>query len=251
MEIKRSSYQGVFNIIRFNWHFYLLAILFIALLFTGFLFFSFPWNKICITLSVILFITSLISLLVSFYVYDRSDLYLLKWLENLNDKKVLIVNAGFDEITDIVKSKFPEADIVTCDFYNPVKHTEVSIKRARIAYPPTPDTVKVETKNLPFENKEFDFIIAMLSLHEIRNSEERLIFFNELNRILKSSGHVFVTEHLRDINNFMAYTLGFFHFHSKAVWKKTFRESGFTLIEEIKTTPFITTFNITNNGSSN
>ncbi len=45
---------------------------------------------------------------------------------------------------------------------------------------------------------------------EMRKKE--LSFFNELNRVLKPNGQIVVTEHLRDLNNFLAYNIGFFHF---------------------------------------
>lgn len=92
------------------------------------------------------------------------------------------------------------------------KHTEVSIKRARKVYPPFSNTTSVQTNYLPFADETFDLTVAILSAHEIRNEEERILFFKELNRITESSGEIIITEHLRDFNNFMAYTIGFFTF---------------------------------------
>ena len=251
MELKRKSTQGVLNIIRFNWHFYLIAFIILVILFLFKNQFSLQiQTSFNIVVLVAIYIIST-SLLVSFYIYDLSDLYQLKWIENADNKKILNINAGFDETSEIIINKFPKADLTIFDFYNPEKHTEVSIKRARRAYPPNPNTISVVTGRLPFLDNTFDQTFAILSAHEIRNQAERVQFFKELNRITKSSGQIFVTEHLRDFNNFWAYSIGFFHFHSHHIWTKTFIQANLTVANEIKTTPFITTFVLEKNGITN
>jgi len=236
--------------IRCNWHFYVLAILAVLILYSLKNMLPEPIKTILLWLSFLILLTTLISLLVSFYVYDISKLYELKWLPNLENKKVLNINAGFDETSKIIEHQYPKVDLTICDFYNPEKHTEVSIKRARKAYPPHNDTITVATTQLPFQNQTFDYVFAILSAHEIRDEIERVAFFNELTRVLKPSGHIFITEHLRDVSNFMGYTIGFFHFHSKSTWLKTFQSAKLYLKKEIKTTPFITTFIVQSNGNS-
>jgi ubiquinone/menaquinone biosynthesis C-methylase UbiE len=95
---------------------------------------------------------------------------------------------------------------------------------------------------MPFPDGTFDCALAILSAHEIRNTEERSALFRELRRIIKPDGVIFVTEHIRDVNNFLAYTIGAFHFHSRPEWLRTFENAGLAVIKETKTTPFITTF---------
>lgn len=250
MEVTRKPLQGVTNIVRFNWHFYLIAFVVFTLLFLfqG----SIPEHFRIFTLSasIVALLTMIISLVVSYYVYDFSNLYSLNWLPNANFKKVLNINAGFDETSQIIKWKFPNCELTICDFYDKEKHTEVSIKRARSAYPPFLGTIQVSTSNLPFKDNEFDYSLAILSAHEIRNKSERVQFFNELRRVTKPNGQIFVTEHLRDFNNFLAYTIGFFHFHSKSTWKETFKLANLSIEREIKSTPFITTFTLKINGNT-
>lgn len=248
MEIKRKPIQGVANIIRFNWHFYLMAFIVFVVLSLLKNQFSQQIQTILNIGIVIAIFTLLISLFVSFYIYDLSDLYQLKWIKNVNNKKVLNINAGFDETSEIIINKFPQTNLTICDFYNPEKHTEISIKRARRAYPPNSKTISVSTNELPFSENAFDNSYAILSAHEIRNENERVQFFKELNRITK--GQIFVTEHLRDFNNFMAYTIGVFHFHSRQSWLQTFKQVDLTVSKEIKTTPFITTFVLEKNGNT-
>jgi len=190
MELTRTRFQGVWNIIRFNWHFYLIAgLLFMVLLIfkNSFPPFLQPWLILGIGLG---FLVTVISLLVSFYVYDCSNLYDLDWLENSNNLQVLNVNAGFDETSLIIKKKYPKTILTIADFYDPKKHTEVSISRARKAYPPHPKTISISTQSLPFSANHFDQSISILAAHEIRNKSERLIFFKELKRVTKSNGTI-------------------------------------------------------------
>ena len=202
-------------------------------------------------LAIALFAPVAISLMASFYVYDLSDLYKLSWASKTGNEKLIVnINAGFDETSELLKSKFNNAELVALDFYDPIKHTEISIKRARKAYPPYPNTQHITTNNLELADNIADKIFVILSAHEIRNADERILFFKELKRIVKPEGEIIVTEHLRDIPNFLAYNIGFFHFYSKNNWLKTFEKSGFQINQEKKITPFISTFILGKNGNS-
>lgn len=249
----RKPFQGTWNIIRFNWHLYLLsmALLLFLFLLTGLLN---PAIDLYIQ-SLFWFITSstILSLLVSFYVYDVSALYKLGWLSGFDgkEKKVIVnIHAGFDETSALLKERYPEANLAVLDFYDPLKHTEIAIKRARKAYPPFAETEKVETTKLPLEDHVADIIFVFFSAHEIRSGEERIAFFSELNRIMKPAGKAVVTEHLRDTANFLAYNIGFFHFFSKPLWLKTFQASNLQVQKELKITPFVSSFLLIKNGAT-
>ena len=253
MDKLRKPFQGTWNIIRFNWHFYVLAfsaVIILLLLKTNLnTSFHFALN----ILIVLIIVSTLTSLAVSCYIYDFSNLYKLSWLDNIHfnsNDTIVNVNAGFDETSSLLKTKFSDAAFFVFDFYDPKKHTEVSIKRARKANLPFPHTQQTNTSRLPLQNNSADKIFAILSAHEIRNDNERISFFKELKRVLRPTGKIFVTEHLRDTANFMAYNFGFFHFHSKNTWLKTFHRSGLTITNEIKITPFITTFILNKNGTA-
>jgi ubiquinone/menaquinone biosynthesis C-methylase UbiE len=175
-------------------------------------------------------------------VYDLSNLYGLEFLPVLSDQKVISIHAGFDEISTALQKRYPHINLINCDIYNPKQHTEASIKRARKAYPQAEDVVKIETNHIPFDKNEIDVCIAFFSLHEIRNQEEREVFFKELYRILKPKAKVYLIEHLRDLPNFMAYSAGFLHFLSKSTWLKTFQSANFELKHHNKHTPFVNVF---------
>lgn len=85
-------------------------------------------------------------------------------------------------------------------------------------------------------------VVAMLAAHEIRSAGERAKFFLELQRVTQPDGRIYVTEHLRDLPNMLAYNIGFFHFLSKKSWLDTFEAAHLQVEAVIPTTPFIITF---------
>lgn len=241
----RKPLQGVWNIVRFNWHFYLLAA--VAGLGLGVVWWTWPpLRGYAAGLLVLLLLPVVVSLAVSAYVYDFSNLYTLNWLPTgalPAQTQVLTINAGFDEISAIIQRKYAHCRVQAVDFYDPARHTEVSIQRARRAYPPFPDTIAVATRTaLPFATHSVDCSVAFLAAHEIRDAAERAAFFQEIARVTRPDGLILVTEHLRDPANFLAYTIGFLHFHSRQTWLATFRQAGLQVERELKITPFITTF---------
>ena len=253
VETMRKPFQGTWNIIRFNWHFYLLALGLLLLLTLLAAYVEEPLRLVLYLLSLGIISTTLLSLLVSCYVYDFSELYTLEWLNGLKveDRSSIVnIHAGFDETSVLLSGKFGSTAMSVLDFYDPAQHTEVSIKRARKAYPPYPGTIKAASAALPLPDNSTDTVFVIFSAHEIRNEEERTAFFKELNRVIKPAGQIVVTEHLRDTVNFLAYTIGFFHFYSKASWLKVFQSSALSLQKEVKVTPFISTFILTKYGAS-
>ncbi len=245
MESIRKPFQGVGNIIRFNWHFYLLSVTLAFFLLFLKNYFNEPFHIYFSILLSLILLTTVITLLVSFYVYDLSGLYKLNWLSELlneNNNKIVNINSGFDETSILLKEKFPDSELIVFDFYNPLKHTEVSISRARKAYPPFPNTIQVSTSAIPLDDNYADKIFVILSAHEIRNESERIIFFKELERMLNQKGQIIVTEHLRNLPNFFAYNIGAFHFFSESSWKKIFETAHFKIVKTISVTSFIKTF---------
>lgn len=251
--LTRKPFEGVTNIVKFNWHFYAGALACILILVLSLLWLSGFWKLSIIILTAGIISSILVSLSVSHYVYDRSDLYTMKWLGKLTIKpgdNLININAGFDETSALLATKFPESTLTVFDFYDPAKHTEISIERARKTYSVYPGTTTISTTKLFVKKRSVDFIFLILSAHEIRDSKERGEFFRQLTEALSDDGKIIVTEHLRDFWNFLAYNIGFFHFFSKKNWKKTFEMAGLKEIEEIKITPFISTFILKKHGVS-
>lgn len=242
--LKRRPFQGVWTIIRFNWHLHFIALVVIVLLCAGALCLSGFAALICTLLAVSAVTSVLISLLATWHAYDASGLYETSWLapELLHARHAANIHAGFDETTDILKSSFPEIDWKVFDFYDPKKHTEISIRRARMAHPPSPETQKIRTDHIPLADSSLDRALLILAAHEIREHDERVTFFRELKRVLTPGGRVIVTEHLRDFANITAYSIGAWHFHPRTEWLATFQEAGFHVAREFRNNLLITTF---------
>lgn len=115
MELKRKPYQGVWNIVRFNWPFYVVAG-FVILLVIGIAgYFSGLIYYFLLAAALAACVGMLVSLVVSHYIYDRSRLYDFDWLDGLNFPQAgsaLTVNAGFDETTSILQHKFHPSDFL-------------------------------------------------------------------------------------------------------------------------------------------
>ena len=247
----RKPFQGITNIIRFNWHYYFIAVLLIASLMISQFFLPHLYAKGALAVALLILLSTAVSLSASFYIYDFSDLYTLNWLNDINisgEKRAANINAGFDETSELLSKKFPALNLTVFDFYDAEKHTEISIERARKAYPAFAGTQTISTGAVPLKENSVDYIFLILSAHEIRNNEERIFFFKQLKNSLRAGGKIIVVEHQRDFINFIAYSIGFFHFHSNKTWKTTFSTSGLIISSENKITPFLTIFTLTKNG---
>lgn len=113
MEKVRKPFQGILNIIRFNWHFYVIAIVLVILtiLLSDY---ANPTIKIILQIiSLSISITIFTSLSVSYYVYDLSGFYKLKWINNNDDDiSIININAGFDETSELLKKKFINSNLM-------------------------------------------------------------------------------------------------------------------------------------------
>ena len=253
MEKMRKPFQGVVNIVCFNWHFYVLSLCFILALMTSANYFREQIQIYIYIVCGLVTSTLLISLFVSYYVYDLSGFYKLSWLNDLRleeESRMVNVNAGFDETSNLLRQKFPSSTLTVFDFYDPAKHTEISIKRARKAYPPFLGSRQISTQSLPLKDKSVDAIFLIFAAHEIRNENERIVFFKELNRAIKPTGQIIMTEHIRDVANFLAYNIGTFHFYPRSGWQRVFRSAELRIVKEIKLTPLVSTFVLAHNGDS-
>lgn len=241
----RTPYQGVINIIRFNWHFYLAATISVLLILFASVYANNLLSCLLIVLALGIITSTCVSLLISYYVYDRSGLYDFTWLSQFNKSEIEIIaniHAGFDETSRILKKNLPSAELKVFDFYDPSKHTEISIERARKAYPSYDGTVKISTSKLPLPARSVNVMFNIFALHEVRNGEERTRFLKEQFRALRDDGKVVIVEHLRNLPNFLAYNIGFFHFLPETEWNKNFQQVGLYIDNRFKITPFITVF---------
>lgn len=249
MEIKRRPFQGVLNILSFNRHYYVFGMAVLILLFVSLTFLS--WPPALFWIIVIAFAYGLIMpLIVSAYVYDFSGYYDLHWMKEVVRKhcdagRIVNITAGFDETSYLLKEKFPNSNLTAFDFYNPTRHTEAAIRRARKVSPGYPETCQVASDSLPVGDQSVEIVFLLSAVHEIRSNDEKVLFLRECRRICAPTGTVVLVEHLRDFPNFVAFSIGFTHFFSRSTWKSAFRRAGFATCTETKFTPFMSVFECT------
>jgi len=246
METKRRKFQGVLNILSFNRHFYYWGIGVLALLVLSRWFVA--WPAVVFFIVVAAFLYGLIMpLVVSAYVYDFSGYYGLPWLNGLipdehGARRIANINAGFDETSFLLHARFPEAAIQVFDFYDARRHTEPAIVRARRVSLVYPDTKVIASDAIPAGDGTVDVVFLLSAIHEIRRHEEKVRFLKECRRVCKPEGTELMVEHLRDLPNFLAFSIGFTHFFSRAAWKDAFTRAGFSELQERKFTPFMSVF---------
>jgi SAM-dependent methyltransferase len=249
----RGRWEGVCNVVRFNWPLYAVGVAALTSAFALAMFFSDRrWLEgVFLAGGAAAAYLLIASLLVSLWIYDLSPLYRFQWASSAagpEPRRILNFHSGFDESSLALRRSFGSAQVEVMDFYDGRTMTEASIIRARHhqerSRPSalTAMTKSVSTSTLPVVDQSIDAAFAILAAHEIRRPEERLQFFSEIARGLRAGGRLVLVEHLRNAANFMAFGPQFVHFYSRGTWLQLARDAGFTLVEESRITPFIGLF---------
>jgi len=239
-------FSGVANILKFNRPQYVAA-LFVALAAAFFLGMveSRAWALVAGLILAGTVYLSIASLLASLWIYDLSGLYGFGWLERcmtLTPSHIVRIHAGFDEAGAALKSRFPESKHDSLDFYDPLRHREASIEKARLDRRKDPECRPVSTDTFGLQDESADLIVLFLAAHEIRDAAERRIFFAEVERILVKKGRVVLVEHLRDPANMLVFGPGFLHFWSENEWRTCAASAGLQSSLSFRITPFVKVF---------
>lgn len=235
------------SIARFNWPFYVAAVVVMVAALAGLLWFSSPLPiLICAAAFAGAGYFFFGSLGVSHLIYDRSDLYRWRWLDRAlpgsRFERAIFCHSGFDEASLTLRRHFPQIEWLILDHFDESRMTEASIRRARQLYPPTPDTIPALFDRWPVEDSWADSVFGLLAIHELRSETERGAWFAEARRSLRGDGQVVLVEHVRDLANFIAFGPGFLHFHSAANWRRAWESAGFRLREDFRVTPWVRVF---------
>jgi SAM-dependent methyltransferase len=239
----RSPYQGVTQILRFNWRFYAGTSAGLAIL--GIVLPALPLGARAVALAASLpaLFWLCASLLVSHHLYDRFPLYDFHWIaRNLSGTPQHWVNihAGLDETSHLLADLFPDTRRLALDIYDPREMTESSIAQARTTQPTA--TTRADWRSLPLSSGTVDAVFLIFAAHELRHEAARLRFFRELARVLRSNGEIVLMEHSRDWANFLAFGPGFLHFFSKTAWRRAAAAAGLQVRKELSMTPFVQVF---------
>jgi len=238
----RSRYQGVIQIVSFNRGFYRGTLAAMALASAAAIYLH-GLLRIAILMPVLAALAWMgTSLVVSYYVYDRSPLYGLSWLK-LRPGTWANVHAGLDETSETLRAFLPESQGFVWDIFDAEQMTEPSMARAR-EFSGSPPAERVLWRRLPVGAETLDAIFLMFVAHEFRDTDARHEFLREVARVLKPGGSIMMVEHLRDLPNFLAYGPGCLHFHSRRTWNEAFRAAELTLRSDRTLTPFVHAFEL-------
>jgi SAM-dependent methyltransferase len=245
--IQTGLFQGVTQILIFNWPFYATALLLDSAALVMLARLALPP---CLQFGFILVIAVvtyffIASLAVSHYVYDRSPLYRWTWLAAIlpyTPRSFANIHAGLDQTSPALQQLFPEARCRIFDIHTATQMSEPSIERARRIATPNPAAEAADFAALPLADGECDSIFVIFAAHELRSHEARVALFRELHRSIQPGGCVVLVEHLRDWKNFLAYGPGAFHFFSRREWLAVASEAGFEMNTERPVTPFVACF---------
>jgi len=243
----RGQFDGVLQIVRYNWTLYIVAVLVSTLVV-----FLVDVVHPPAALAGLLILGALaavfwlaLSLAVSHYVYDRSDLYRWEWIRERaapNPRHVVNIHAGLDETSLALQEMYPAAEVTILDIYDPAEMPEPSIARARREARSPLASVNADFRRLPLETASADLVAVIFVAHELRRATSKEAFFREAWRVLPPGGRLLLVEHLRDGWNLAAFGPGAFHFFPRQEWLRVAGATGFQLADEFSRTVFVRAF---------
>ncbi len=230
--IRQRRLHGVRQILEFNWPQYVVGLAVVSV--AGTIAAAMPiavWRATLIVGAALGTWWLLMSILVSWWIYDHSGLTSWQCLRADGDgpARWLNVHAGFDETSDKLAALWPRARGAVVNTHDPATMTEGSLARARPRSQCSIPTLVGRADKLPLDDAMFDRVFLLFAAHEVRSGQTRVQLFKEARRVLAADGKAIIVEHLRNLPNFLAFGLGFFHFFSHGTWVRDAAEAGLTL----------------------
>ncbi len=240
----RGPFDGVLQIVRYNWSLYAAAIagsaVVVALVLILHPMAVVSWILLAGSAFGIFWLAA--SLATSHYIYDRSGLYRWDWIRDklrLVPHRLVNVHCGLDESSAALRRIYSDTALTVLDIYDPTEMPERSIARARAEAGASSGEVRADFRRLPLESGSVDAIFVIFAAHELRRAAAKEAFFREAGRALQPGGRLLLVEHLRDAWNLAAFGPGAFHFFPRREWLRVAAATGFELREEISRTVFV------------
>lgn len=178
---------------------------------------------------------SVASLVASWWIYDRSELYRWTWLRRIvptAPERVLVVHAGLDEASGPVAHLWPRAAVAAVDVHGGVGRTTASLRIARRG------AAAARGRDAHVTGEQ-DVVVAFLAAHELRTHRHRVEFMRDVRRQLAVGGRFVLIEHIRDATNALAFGPAIGHFYPVEEWRDVIHGGGLQLLSEERITPFI------------
>jgi hypothetical protein len=245
--LERGRFQGVHNIVRFNAPTYVAAAVVVVAGMVAATVGAVAGNGVILTVGVAAAVVAVVlsagSLVGSYAAYDASDLYSYDGLADVigDDVRVIAhVHTGLDESTDALRARFVHAEVRVFDASETSAQPEPSIARARRIVPLHADTVAVGLGPLPISDVQR--MVLPMAAHEVRDNDARARWLRTLSRSLAQGGQMILIEHLRDLDNTLAFHVGVLHFLSRRTWLETFKSAGLAVVDEGRIAPLLHRF---------
>lgn len=237
----RQPFQGVLQIAQYNRHLYARGIICVGIAIALAIVPALRLPMLTASAFATFWICS--SLLVSYYVYDRSGLYELDWLPAMvghSPRRWVNIHAGLDETSGRIAELFPAAERSVLDIYDPGEMTETSIAEARRVHGVV--SGRADWRRLPIADGACDAAFLLFAAHELRSNDARACLLSEARRVLSTDGRLIVLEHLRNWANFVAFGPGFLHFFSARTWRSAATSGGLVVERTLTLNPFVHVF---------
>ena len=233
--------NGAVRIFLYNWPVYVAtwAPASLLLLFATYL--HPPLSSLAVLAASTALAWSIGSLLVSFYVYDRSRLVSGTWVPALVGARAetwATIHAGLDAEVEL-DAVMAGRCVARLDIFDPRVMTSPSITRARGRTAMNKPATPCSPTALTLDDEACDAVVVAFTAHEIRDRGAREAFFAELRRSLRPGGKVLIVEHLRDVANFLAFGPGFLHFVSRGEWLRLATTAKLDVAGETRITPWV------------
>jgi len=236
-----SRQNGALRIFLYNWPVYVGTWAAALLLLLAVLYTAQPLSLLLALAAGGAFVWSVVSLLVSTYIYDRSALVAGAWMPRLLGPRVQTwstVHAGLDAEVEL-DAVLPGQCLARLDIFDSVFMTSSSITRARRRTGSASAAIACSATALALADASCDAIVVAFTAHEIRSRPASEAFFGELHRALRPGGRAVIVEHLRDWPNFFAFGPGFLHFVARREWLRLAAHATFRVASETRVTPWV------------
>lgn len=238
------EFDGMLRVVQFNWPLYATAagVVLALLVLASRPVFADGMRVIFFVVAVFVLLQTVLSLLASHWVYDRSALKGWRFLlESGREGSLRIVNvhSGYDETSNALRNLFGNADISTIDLFPALGQREASIVRARKLYPPSVKSICETVSDWPLADSSVDLILIAFAAHEIRDSAQRVLLFQQARQVLKPNGRIVLVEHVRDFANFVAFGPGFMHFLPLTEWIRCATRNNLKIAKQYRITPLV------------